>query len=612
MKPSHERTDRIQDVFTSMKRKFFVKNMLLFILPMLIPLLLIGSVSIWMLTTYVKTEIDRRNMEQLSANAATIDSMISELERLNITLSANPSVRLRLKNVILKMETEQGIPAQDYEVVNTIVDLLYGSASFNPNIASLYVYFNNDSGWFISSSNRFSNLDFFFDTSWMRSYQEHINRPERYWFEFRTIDNYLFQTGTSAKVLTIYHKIYSSGKQEPDGILVLNVMENQLNKALAKLLNGDNERLFVLDANGQVVFQSHLDSSPPAVLEPGTHGSESVNSYTAASGAYRSYQLPSSLYDWQYLYLVPKTETYAVPDMLIRLVLAVCVIAGLFGLFVAYLLAVRNYGQIIELVNVIQLAKEGKEIPAISNTQGDLFHYVMQNVIRSFIQIDYLQVQLSERKYYAKTLELLALQSQLNPHFLYNTIQTILWKTIALTQGPNQASDMMERLSDVLHYALDDHGSMALLYDEIRITNSYIDIQKARYRNQFDVSWDISDVDPNIRVAKLMLQPLIENAIYHGIREKKTNSSIRISFTMKTLTQMRIRIIDDGLGTSPQNLKEIRKRLASNKREPSEHIGLVNTAKRLQLLYGGQASLFICSRQNHGTIITILLPVGKD
>ena len=107
------------------------------------------------------------------------------------------------------MEENNGIAAEDYQLVTAILDMLYSSVDYNPYIASVYIYFDNETEWFISNTNEFSNSDFFYDTDWLEKYKSKKGDTDRFWFEFRTIDNYLFQYGVSVKVLTIYNQIYS-------------------------------------------------------------------------------------------------------------------------------------------------------------------------------------------------------------------------------------------------------------------------------------------------------------------------------------------------------------------------------------------------------------------
>ena len=576
------------DIFTMMKKEFFIKSMILYLLPLFIPILLICSIAIFMLDNYVRSEIDRRNNESLVNYAGDIDNMINELEKINIILSTNSVVKLKLKSVLNGINENKGISPDDYEIVNTIIDLLYSSLGFNPHIASMYIYFNNDTGWFLSSSNRFSNLDFFYDTDWISNYENNKSSPLQYWIQLRTINDFMFRENENVDVLTIYQKIYSSGKTEPDGILVMNILEDSLNKELSLMLNRSDEYLLVLDHNGNILFKNN--KSIPDDFK-----------------GYKRYETSSKMYQWQYIYYTPVKVTYQVPILLRNIIIIVCISSTMTGLAIAYATVLKNYKQFMGLVNIIKQAKEGKNIKFDEYRKNDLFSYIMYNTVKSFIQIDYLQVQLSERKYHAEILELKALQYQLNPHFLYNTMQTILWKTIALTHGPNDASKMIEELSDILHYSLDEDDKLVSIFSEIKFTKSYIDIQKARYKNQFDVSWELSDINEKSRIPKLILQPIIENSIYHGVRNKNSTSLIRINICNKG-ENIKIKVIDNGIGMDKETLKNVRKKLCGKKLESSSHIGLSNTNKRLQLLYGNKSLLNINSRQQKGTIVTINIP----
>lgn len=596
-----------------MKRKFFIKNLFSFLTPMLIPILALGLVTGVLLNKYMKSEIDKRNMDKFANYATNIDAMMNELERLNINLSSNPSVRLRLKSVISKLDN--GLSAEDYEETNTIIDLLYSSANFNSNVASLYVYFNNNENWFVSSTNRISNLDFFYDTSWYDSFRNHLATQEPYWGEFREIHDFLFQKGRDIKVFTLFNKIYSSGKAEPDGVLVLNIMAEQMDSVLDKLVENEHEIFFIADIHNQIIFKnnqekkSKLSQNSPVPFKG--KNIRSIDSIAKEGIHYQIYSFGSSLYDWNYVYMIPQDIVFAMPDLLTKLTVGIIFIVVLLGTLLCYKFASKNYQDILSLVSILENAKQGNDLPADSQSSLGLFNYILQHVLRSFVQIDYLQVQLSEKKYYLKTLELLALQSQLNPHFLFNTMQMIYWKTIALTGEPNEASCMIENLSDLLHYSLDDSEKMVPLFEEVRITNCYLEIQKSRNKDLFEVSWGLNNIDPDIPIAKLILQPLVENAITHGLQGKHTKSYIKILLKQYE-SHLKITVIDNGIGIKKDRLREINRLLHSSGKTVSEHIGLFNTNKRLQLIYGTGYSLYIRSKENKGTCLTLILPNSTE
>ncbi|MGI6669540.1 MAG: sensor histidine kinase [Acetivibrionales bacterium] len=146
-----------------------------------------------------------------------------------------------------------------------------------------------------------------------------------------------------------------------------------------------------------------------------------------------------------------------------------------------------------------------------------------------------------------------------------------------------------------------------MLNDEIENTKSYINIQKYRYEDKFDVYWDFPREADNCKVKKLILQPLVENSIYHGIKEKEGRCFIKIKIK-KSESHLSIFVADNGAGIPPERLKEIRKKLESSE-DLSEHIGLFNTNKRLKLTYGDKYGIRIRSLPQVGTVVHLYIPL---
>lgn len=578
-----------------MRRRFFLHHLMLFMVPVMIPVLLLGILSGYVMNRHVKQEIDLRNIEKVRSHALKAESMLSDLEQINVSLSHNPAITMRLKSVLGR--SESGISGDDYVIVNAIIDLLYSSTNYNVNVASLYVYLTNPGGQFISSTNRFSSLSFFHDTSWYDSYLAHMDTEELVWNEFRSIRPYSFQE-EPITVLTIYRKIFSSGKADADGVLVLNVHAQQINRSLQDLLANDRERLLVTDAAGQLVFHS---GDEPKQIE------WEANSVTVDGRRYRFYAMESSLQPWEYRLLIPESEVYAVPTILTRLTVLLVLLTLLIGMLISSYVANRNYRDIRSIVETIDSAKEGKELPRLPTAHTDVYSYIVRNLIASFVRNEYLKVQLSERRYHMRTLELLALQSQLNPHFLFNTMETIYWRTLALTGKPNEATAMIEHLSDILRYALDSEERMVPLQQEIEMTKAYLEIQHFRYKDAFSVTWDIPGAIEHISIMRLVLQPLVENAIYHGIRGLDRPAQITIRVTERE-SHVRIAVIDNGRGMNRSRLQEVRSQLRNPPAERGSHIGLANTSKRLQLQYGKRYGLHVYSREASGTCVVMRIP----
>jgi hypothetical protein len=363
--------------FKRLKTEFFIRNILIAVLPVLVSIILISIISIFMLNTYVKNEIDAKNLNIISNKVNTVDAMIKDLERINLSMGTNANIKIRLKNCMTGIARE-GIKSSDYDIITAIIDQIFTSLSYNENIASLYIYFNNDAGWFLSSTNRFSNTDFFYDTNWIDSYDKHRRTEEQYWFETREIDNYMFKEDYSIKVFSIFQKIFSSGKPECDGVLVMNITQDCMNGTLTAMLAGPQDYFSVLDADGNTVFASSNQISD-------------VKDYV-------EYSVHSSLYDWTYAYGIPEKTAYSVPNFLSKVIAAICVLVCIFDLLIACNSALKSYRHIAEIVDLIEFAKEGKLPPPDNSDSNDLFQYVINNIVRLFIEQEYLNVQLSEKK----------------------------------------------------------------------------------------------------------------------------------------------------------------------------------------------------------------------
>lgn len=156
-----------------MKIKFFRKTLSFFIVPVMIPILILGTLSGITLNGYIRRSIDLRYQEQLENHQTRIESMINELDWLNMNLSNNPSIQFRLKKIISRCKS--GIPANIYDEINTIIDLLNGPYKSNIAVESIYIYFNTAGNQFISSSGRMTNLDYYYDKEWYESYKSHMN-----------------------------------------------------------------------------------------------------------------------------------------------------------------------------------------------------------------------------------------------------------------------------------------------------------------------------------------------------------------------------------------------------------------------------------------------------
>ena len=211
-----------------------------------------------------------------------------------------------------------------------------------------------------------------------------------------------------------------------------------------------------------------------------------------------------------------------------------------------------------------------------------------------------------------KNAQFLALRTQINPHFLYNTLESIRIK--AILNGDDDVADMVKILAKMFRTVLDSDKKNYVVNDELDNIRSYIKLQNIRFDNVITLS---EDVDPGLYQAKIMpilFQPVIENSFKYGSRESGIPIQISIFGRMTEDHIMVFTIKDDGEGMSPERLEEVRRGLemtteaVQSEEETSHRIGLRNISERLRLRYGNEGGLRILSSDKHGTVIEIRIP----
>lgn len=205
-----------------------------------------------------------------------------------------------------------------------------------------------------------------------------------------------------------------------------------------------------------------------------------------------------------------------------------------------------------------------------------------------------------------RDIELSLIQAQINPHFLYNTLDAIVW---LIEIGKNeQAEQMVTSLSSYFRSFLSDGKDIVTVAEEKQHIQSYLEIQQVRYRDIMEYEIDIDPSIQNTKLPKMTLQPLVENAIYHGLKPKRGKGTITVTGTREG-DKILLRVTDTGLGMNEEELESLRSRVSM---EDSTSFGLTSSYKRLKILYGDDCKFVIDSKSQEGTSISIEIPRKAD
>lgn len=280
------------------------------------------------------------------------------------------------------------------------------------------------------------------------------------------------------------------------------------------------------------------------------------------------------------------------------------------GLIIYSILSIQVSKPIIALTKKISQVGKGdldtefniwgiKEISTLNNTIGEL----TQNM-KHLIQELNLQLENKRRA------ELSALQSQINPHFLYNTLYSA--RQLCELGETDNAILMIDSLSTFYRIGVSKGVNMILLKEEIKHVVSYLQIQQLRYEDEFTFYIGIDDAFYDCRIIKLSLQPIVENAIYHGIRPKRSSGMLTIT-AEPIRDSLYIYLSDDGIGIGKEALAELTEAIHNcNAPNSSQTYGLKNVHQRLQLAYGADYGISIESEIDVGTTVTVKIPFHTE
>lgn len=255
-----------------------------------------------------------------------------------------------------------------------------------------------------------------------------------------------------------------------------------------------------------------------------------------------------------------------------------------------------------ELCKNVKLVGDGEfEIPQIEANYSEIAQ--LNNGIQQMSKrIKALLENVKEEEMLQHKTQLQLLQAQINPHFLYNTLDTIIW--LVEVKQHEQAVSMLTNLSVFFRTILSKGNDIITLEEEIMHTRSYLDIQKVRYQDIMEYNISLPEQIKEVKVPKLTLQPLAENALYHGVKEKRGRSSIDIT-CLDQGEEILLIVSDNGIGIPPDKLKAIRYSL-----DHSNHVGFGLTAvhERLKLYFGQDYGIDIDSQYGSGTTVKVRIP----
>ena len=274
-------------------------------------------------------------------------------------------------------------------------------------------------------------------------------------------------------------------------------------------------------------------------------------------------------------------------------------------LFLSYYIPLSITSPIRRLTQVTDQVAKG-DLTVRSDVTGGLEARVLSDSMNTMIdKINELLEQVKTEQVRLRKAEFELLQSQINPHFLYNTLDAIVWLAEAGEQ--KKVVSMVGSLSDFFRISLNQGQDILDVREELQHVRSYLEIQQMRYQDILQYEICVPEELYSSRIPKITLQPLVENALYHGIKNKRGKGMIRIDGEMED-SDCILRITDNGRGMTPERLGQVREGIRNRNACETEIYGLYNVNERIRLNFGEKYGITITSTYGEGTCVTVRLP----
>lgn len=364
---------------------------------------------------------------------------------------------------------------------------------------------------------------------------------------------------------------------------------------------------FLSGKDGIIAHSTLLEEQEESILEEADRilpdGQESPETVSLLNHSYLVYSAPIKNTPWTLYLVIPYKDIVLSASSVSFVMVVSAVFMLILAVIAAYFLSAGYTKRLRQLSEKMRNIDDSSVFfNELSVPSRDEVGILTQNFNYMLYHISVLLDEKFKMGQEIKNAEMIALQEQINPHFLYNTLDQIYWMSVRY-DSPD-IGNLVLKLSDFYKLSLSRGKSNVPLSNEIRHVQTYVDIQNYRYDYPVTLKTDCDDAALSFEIPKLTLQPLVENAILHGTSQKESCGTVSISAHI-TDSALLLTIADDGVGMDASTLAELQNMLSSDSLESGSGYGLQNVRNRLRLKFQDRVSFRISSRPGEGTTITI-------
>ncbi|WP_426448870.1 cache domain-containing sensor histidine kinase [Paenibacillus sp. S-38] len=579
-----------------------------FLLIIILPSVLLGGSILWTVDRIIEKQVSENTLQLIGKVNKTLEAYAGNMQNITYFLSFQPEVKRFLERG--PGAAQRGAAAEEYE----IRQFMQGFTTLYPEVAGVLLV--NAQGDYISnemyarSSRSLTEEEWYKQAVASKGIFTMVGHPHG-----RNVTTHV--SYKDSEVVSAVRAILDPQTQAVKGVVLIDLKLRVIAETAKDVRLGKSGYLTIIDDQGDVIY------APPRPLVsriPGEwledHGSGTFAQEVGGEKLQFIYRA-SPFTNWTTVGVFSMEESALEAQEIGFYVVCFVFIVCLFGIAASYYLSHSISRPIVQLMSFMRIAESGDLTVRYWGDRRDEVGNLGRSFNTMIAQIDKLLTLTERQERQKREAELRSLQAHIKPHFLYNTLDTIHW--MARKKGAEDVAEVVQSLSRLFRIGLSKGSDRILLAHEIEHICSYLTIQKSRYKDKLNYTIDVPEHLLNVSVLKIVLQPIVENAIYHGIKERRGPGHIAVE-AEERWGLLLLRVRDDGAGMDAEKLRELQERLAASpasddeQGEPREPVsyGMMNVQARIQLAFGSSYGLTIESEAGRGTTVTIIHPLLRD
>lgn len=532
----------------------------------------------------------------VAQNTEYVDLVLKNIENIADAMSTNPLIQKQI-NMDSWSSAEGLINIRDsINFMNSLIQNISGAQSISLFVRKQGILISSDDG--LVSNLGESNINQYF------SLIDKYNKQK--WSDLSAEINSINPT-KQGDYVTLVRPIFSTYSQNKESLLLINLDRRIFLNYLGLTTNMGN---LILDENGTIIADSlsedfkkssnikelvvPIQKNPKGSFIQKVGGEEIAIIYNTSKNT-----------NWKFASIIsiaePVRKMAKAKDYI--LLFSFANFASLIILLI--IVSRKMFRPVAKLIGYMKKVENGDFSVRIHEERNDEFGYIFKSFNNMVNRIKYLFGELFEQKLLKKDAELKLMQSQINPHFIHNIFNNMSW--LLELRRYDDLEKMIDAVSTYYKTSLNMGNNLIYIRENVEQLESYAQIQMIRFKDKFECTFDFDEKMVNMKIPNLILQPLLENAICHGVEPSEKYCSIKVtgriidSFIVVTVE-------DNGVGIDSDKLKEIYKNMESETSNLDGNFAIVNSHKRIKLYYGDEYGLELKSELNKGTVTRIKIP----